>query len=93
MIQVTEAPAVTRGRAVAAAALALAGLAAWILAGTVDDALYLVSAASGIAAVVAGWTARDGATRRLALAAVVVGGLLAAQIIVYSAVWAVSELV
>jgi predicted Na+-dependent transporter len=82
----------------AAVAFALGSAAAWILAGMVDDSLYVVTGALGIVAFGLGLRAsrqakRLGARRWPALAATIVGGLLGAAVIAFSIVWAISELV
>jgi hypothetical protein len=79
-----------------ALALALAAVVAWVLAGMLDDGLYVVTGALAIAAFAVGGKAwRDakqvGFPRRSALAAMIVGGLLGAAFIVYTVVWAISE--
>lgn len=76
----------------------LATVTLWALAASVSDALYLVAAAFGVATVVLGARARQGAKRagsrgRLALAAMIVGGLPALAVIVYSIVHGISKLV
>ena len=92
--------AVRRGRpsslSYVALALALASVAAWVLAGTLDDGLYVVTGALAITAFAVGGKAwrdakRVGSPRRSALAAMVVGGVLGGAFIVYTVVWAISE--
>jgi hypothetical protein len=84
----------TRGRFLPAAALvlALSSVAVWLLAGIVDDALYAVSAAGGAVAAAAGWRTRKdrtGAKSTVALVAMIVGGLLAAEVIVFTIAWVI----
>jgi len=89
----------TSGRlAYAAIGFALASVIAWVLAGAVDDGLYTITGVLGIAAFGLGFKARRVAQRagsrgRPALAAMIVGGLLGAAVIVASIVYGVSHLV
>ncbi len=88
----------SRRLSLAAFALALSAAATWVLAATADDALYVVVGALGISAVAVGGKARADATRagskdRLALAAIVIGGLLAALVLAFTVVWAITEVV
>jgi hypothetical protein len=90
--------AVSKRLSIAAFAGGLATVATLVLAETVNDALYLVGIALGVATVAVGAKARRDARRsdskgRLALAAMIVGGLPAALIIVYSVVYGISKLV
>jgi len=74
----------------AALALALLAVATWFLAGVVDDALYPVSAAIGAVAAVAGWKTHKDETGRkstVSLIAMIVGGLLAAEVILFTIGW------
>jgi len=82
----------TRGRFVPAAALvlALSAVAVWFLAGIIDDALYPVSATVGAVAAAAGWKTRKdrtGEKSTRALVAMIVGGLVAAQVILFTIAW------
>jgi hypothetical protein len=82
----------------AALAFAVGSVAVYVLASTVDDGFYLVSGALGVVAFALGVKARRDARRagssgRLALAAMVVGGLLGAAVIALSIVWGISQLV
>ena len=81
-----------------ALALAVAAVAVWIVAGLWADELFLVGALVGGAAAILGEKARrearrEGSPPRLAVVAIVVGGLVAAQVAGYSLVWAIGELV
>lgn len=86
------------GRAsVIAAVVALAAVAAQAIALTVNDFFYVVAPAVGLAALVLGvrarWEARATQSRgRLALAAILLGGLMFAQFVVYLIVLGISEL-
>ncbi len=82
----------------AAFALALGAVIAWVLAATVDDGLYLAQGVLGLAALALGRKARNDARRAgsngaLALAAMIIGGLLATLVIAFTVVWGISELV
>ncbi len=82
----------------AAAALAVGAVVVWVLAGIVDDGLYVVTGVLGIVAFALGLKARREARRagsngRLALTAMIVGGLLGAAVIVASIAYGVSHLV
>jgi hypothetical protein len=81
-----------------ALALGLITLVTWFVAATVNDALFLPVALVGAAAVAAGAKARrevrrGGSKGRLALAAMIVGGLPAVLVIVYSAVYGILRIV
>ena len=89
----------TSGRlAYAAIGFALASVIVWVLAGVVDDGLYVITGVLGIVAFGLGTKARRDARRagfrgRRALAAMLVGGFLGAAVIVASIVFGVSHLV
>jgi hypothetical protein len=79
-------------------ALALITVVTWFIAATVNDALFLAVAVVGAGTVALGAKARKEARRggskgRLALAAMIVGGLPAALVVVYSAVYGISKIV
>jgi hypothetical protein len=78
-------------------ALALITVVTWFIAATVNDALFLAVAVVGAGTVALGAKARKarrgGSKGRLALAAMIVGGLPAALVVVYSAVYGISKIV
>ncbi len=81
-----------------AVTFAVASVAVWVLAGIVDDGLYVVTGVLGIVAFGLGLKARRDARRagsngRLALVATIVGGLLGGAVIVASIAYGVSHLV
>lgn len=81
-----------------ALAFSVGAVVAWVLAGIVDDGLYAVSGALGIVGFGLGAKARRevrraGSSGRLALTAMIVGGLLGAAVIVATVVWGFSHLV
>jgi hypothetical protein len=83
---------------ITATVFALATVLVWLFAATVNDGFYVLAAALGLAAVGVSAKARTEARRngskgRLALAAMIVGGFIAAAVIVYSAVYGISKLV
>lgn len=78
--------------------LALGAACTWLLATPINDALFVVAAAVGAVAAAFAWKARSdtrraGANSGLAVAALIIGGLVTAQVLVYTAVWGISELV
>ena len=84
--------------AFAALAFALGAVVFYVLAGGFDDGLYLVAGALGIVAFGLGLKARREARRagshaRLALTAIVVGGLLGGLVVAFSIGWGVYHLV
>ena len=96
--------AASRGRAsagrltYAAIGLAVASAAVWVLAGVVDDGLYVFTGVLGVVAFGVGLKARRderraGSRGRLALTAMIVGGLLGGAVIVFSVVYGISHLV
>ena len=77
--------------------LALAGVVGWVVAVLWADELFLVVALVGAVAAAAGVRARrevgrQGSGALLALAAIVLGGLVAAHVAAYALVWALGEL-
>jgi hypothetical protein len=88
----------TSGRlSLAAFTLAVAAVATWLLANTFE-ALWFPAAALGIVAVVLGRKARGraraaGSKGTLALVAMIVGGLLAAQVVAWTVIWGIGQLV
>lgn len=77
---------------------ALAAAAVWVLAGIVDDGLYVFTGVLGIVAFGLGFKARRVAKRTgarvwPATIAVGLGGLLGAAVIVATIVWGISHLV
>lgn len=81
-----------------AALIALCSVVMWVLAGIIDDSLYLYTGALGVIAFGLGLKARRDATRAgekspVALAATVVGGAAGAAVIVAVIVWAISQAV
>src|SRR5919198_2635018 len=88
-IATARAGAASSRMSIAAFASGLATVAVWVLAVSVNDALFLVTAALGVTTVVLGaraWQSarRSGSKGRLALAAMIVGGFPAGAVIVYS---------
>ena len=82
----------------AAAMFAVGSVVVWVLAGVVDDGLYVFTGVLGIVAFGLGLKARRDARRagsngRLALAAMIVGGLLGAAVIAALITYGVSHLV
>lgn len=79
-------------------ALSLVAVAGWLVAGLWADEIFLPVALVGAAAAAMGAKAwrearRHGRPARLAIVGTVLGGLVAAQILVYVAVWAIAALV
>jgi hypothetical protein len=65
MTELATTPRSAHGRyLIAAFVLAVASIGVWILAGTVDDGLYLIAGVLGAAAAAAGWKAYRDAGRR-----------------------------
>ena len=87
------APTHTSRGSLAALLLALAAVGLWVAAGTVNDGFYALAGIVGLVAAVAGARARRGPGRRVALAAMFVGGLLALVTVVYSVIWGIGQLV
>ncbi|HEU0247212.1 MAG TPA: hypothetical protein VFR38_09030 [Gaiellaceae bacterium] len=78
--------------------LAIAAATVWVLAGIVDDGLYTISGLLGAAGFASGLKGRREAKRaglgqRLALTAIILGGLLGAAFVVAFAAWGVYHLV
>ena len=85
------------GLSAAACIGAVATVATWALATAVDDAFYLVTMVAGLATIGLAAAARRDARRRgsrarLAVAALVVGGVPAAFVVVYSIAYGISKL-
>jgi hypothetical protein len=86
------------GRSYAALSFALAAAVVWVLAGIVDDGLYAITGVLGVAGFGLGAKVRRDERRAgshgwIALAAMILGGLLGAAVIVATIVWGLSHLV
>ena len=83
---------------VVAFAVVVIALVNWVLAATVSDALFLPAALVGAGSVAVAAKARkdgrrDGSNDRVALAAGIVGGAVALQVVAYLVVYGISQLV
>jgi len=92
MSEITARSHPSRG-ALVALLFVLVAVALYIAAGAVDDGLYLWAGIAGLIAAIAGARARRGPGRRVALAAMVVGGLFAAAVFVFTVIWGIGQLV
>ncbi len=92
MSEMTARPHQSRG-ALVALLFALVAIALYIAAGTVDDGFYALTGIAGLIAAIAGARARRGPGRRVALAAMVVGGLFAVAVFVFTVIWGIGQLV
>jgi hypothetical protein len=81
-----------------ALAFALAAAAVWVLAGIVDDGLYVLTGVLGIVGFAVGLKGRREARRAgvrtwPAIVAIVLGGLLGAAVVIAFVAWSVYHLV
>ena len=85
----------TAGRSsVVALGLALVAVATWLAAASGIDELWLGAAFVGLSAAGLAWRARRaGGKRTLALVALILGGLVAAQVIAFTIGWGIYHLV